>query len=485
MIKTKWPTLAFILPLLAFLVSTAGATILFQDDFSSSGRISLNGNLPDVSQSGVVWVADPAYFADGSAGAGSRRAYLPLGELINGNRGKTDAVFTLTARVIANPGDPNGKLWEGIGFWLSAAPTTGTNFEDESNESSAFLIRRGNSAIRAFRGPGSKHFTDAKGSSHKADEAVDLRVVLDLTKWNGSTNFGTVSHYVKSTTDLKYTLVASAALNATNSSFRAVGISGTAILADYSRFELIKSSAPDTQVTAKLSEAEDSPQIDPLTSKPEKFLARLAAGQRTKIVAYGTSLTAGGAWVDGLESWLSAEYPGKVTVINSGMSGKDSIEGIAKLKPKVLDHNPDVVFIEFAMNDAGNYRDGSVKLPVEGDPSAKANLISMIDAIKAQNPDVEIILQTMNTIWDSPFGSGISATIRPNLAAYYKMYRDVAAERNLMLVDHHPNWVALQKNHPITFQLYVNDGVHPGADGIREVTLPLIKRQISGGHPLP
>lgn len=463
--KPHLPTLAFALSLLASLSGTAGATILFQDDFSGSGHLPLNGSALDVTQGGVAWVADEAYFADGSAGAGSRRAYLPLGDLINDSRGSSDAVFTLTARLIVNPGTPNGKLWEGIGFWRSTAPEKGTNFADKSTQSAAFLIRRGNSAIRAFRGPGPKKFTDAKDPLHKTDGAVDLRIVLDLTKWNGTTNFGTVSHYAKPSTELEYTQVASAALEATNSSFLAVGISGTAIQADYSRFELSKSS--------------------PSASKPAKFLARLAAGRKTKIVTYGTSLTAGGAWVGGLECWLAGHYPGKVTVINSGMSGKDSIEGIAKLKTKVLDKNPDVVFIEFSMNDAGNYPDGRVKLPVEGDRSARANLIAMIDAIQAQNPDVEIILQTMNCIWDSPFGSGISATIRPDLAAYYQMYRDVAASRNLMLIDHHPNWLALQKDHPITFQLYVNDGVHPGSDGIREVTLPLIKQKLTGGRPLP
>lgn len=480
--KPHLPALASVLSLLAFLSGTAGATILFREDFSGSGHLPLHGSAPDVSQGGVAWVADEAYFADGSAAAGSRRAYLPLGDLINDKRGKADAVFTLTARVIANHGDPDGKLWEGIGFWRSAAPEKGTNFAHKNNQSAPFLIRHGNSAIRAFRGPGPRNFIDAKDPLHKTDGAVDLRVVLDLTKWDGATDFGTVSHYAKLAADPEYTQVASAALDATNSSFLAVGMSGTAIHADYSRLELARSSTPGTQEASK---PEDSSITAPPASEPAKFLTRLAAGRKTKIVTYGTSLTAGGAWVGGLESWLAGKYPGKVTVINSGMSGKDSIEGIAKLKTKVLDLKPDVVFIEFAMNDAGNRPDGSVKLPVEGDRSARANLIAMIDAIQAQNPDVEIILQTMNCIWDSPFGSGISATIRPDLAAYYQMYRDVAASRRLMLIDHHPNWLALQKEHPITFQLYVNDGVHPGADGIREVTLPLIKRTLSGGRPLP
>ena len=73
----------------------------------------------------------------------------------------------------------------------------------------------------------------------------------------------------------------------------------------------------------------------------------------------------------------------------------------------------------------------------------------------------------------------------PNLAAYYQMYRDVATARGLMLIDHHPNWVALQANDPTTFQSYIADGVHPNAEGIGEITFPLLQWKLSGGLPLP
>ncbi len=219
-----------------------------------------------------------------------------------------------------------------------------------------------------------------------------------------------------------------------------------------------------------------------LRSGPAALVSALATGQPRIVVVYGTSLTAGGAWVGQMSSWLSAKYPGLFTVINSGLSGKNSAEGLAQLQTKVLNHDPDTVFIEFAMNDAFLYSDGTPSLSVS---EAKANLETMIDSILQQNPQAEIILQTMNTVWNSPSGSNQSATLRPDLAAYYQMYRETAAARGLLLIDHQPNWAVLQTEATSTFQTYVPDGVHPTATGCSKAMLPLLQWKLSGGVPLP
>ena len=71
-------------------------------------------------------------------------------------------------------------------------------------------------------------------------------------------------------------------------------------------------------------------------------------------MVYGTSLTAspGGAWTIMLKNWFETQFSGKVHFFNSGMSGQNSDEGVAQLQPKVLAHQPDLVFIEFSMNNA-------------------------------------------------------------------------------------------------------------------------------------
>jgi acyl-CoA thioesterase-1 len=65
------------------------------------------------------------------------------------------------------------------------------------------------------------------------------------------------------------------------------------------------------------------------------------------------------------------------------------------------------------------------------------------------------------------------------------MYRDVAAERGLMLIDHEANWDTLRDRSPATFKSYVADGVHPNAAGCSKVILPLLQWKLSGGGPLP
>lgn len=219
-----------------------------------------------------------------------------------------------------------------------------------------------------------------------------------------------------------------------------------------------------------------------LQTDASTLVSSLAAGLERTVVVYGTSLTANGAWVTQMNSWLSAKYPGLLTIINSGLSGKNSADGVAQLNSRVLVHSPDTVFIEFAMNDAFRYSDGTPSLSVA---EARANLLSIIDGIQGQNPDVEIILQTMNTVWDSPAGSNQSASLRPDLTDFYQMYRDVAVERSLRLIDHEVNWAHLQSEEVATYQNYVPDGVHPIAVGISRITLPLLKWKLSGGNPLP
>lgn len=219
-----------------------------------------------------------------------------------------------------------------------------------------------------------------------------------------------------------------------------------------------------------------------LHSEPAAFVKALATGQHRTIVVYGTSLTAGGAWVTQMGSWLSARYPGRFTIVNSGLSGKNSAEGVAQLQTKVLNRNPDTVFIEFAMNDAFLYSDGTPSLSVA---QAKTNLETMINSIHQQNPQAEIILQTMNGVWNSPTGSNQSASLRPNLAVYYQMYREVAAARGLLLIDHYVNWTSLQNNSPAIYQSYVADGVHPNTDGASKIIFPLLQWKLSGGVPLP
>ena len=65
--------------------------------------------------------------------------------------------------------------------------------------------------------------------------------------------------------------------------------------------------------------------------------------------------------------------------------------------------------------------------------ASKRNLNTIIDQILAANPDAEIILMTMNSALDVPAKGVRGATNRPQIAAYYQGYCDVAHKRHLPL----------------------------------------------------
>jgi lysophospholipase L1-like esterase len=204
----------------------------------------------------------------------------------------------------------------------------------------------------------------------------------------------------------------------------------------------------------------------PAAGQGGSLIANLERGENQTVVIYGTSLTAGGAWGTQVRPFFDTQYPGQVTWVNSGMSGRASNSGVANLNARVLAHQPDAVFIEFGMNDAfTDYAVGDIDKDISL-PQARTNLESMIASIQAQNADAQIVLQTMNPAWNAPNGNG-SATKRPQLADYYQVYRDVASEESLALVDNNRVWLKVQNNDAAEFQARVADGTHPDATGYK------------------
>ncbi|OAM90588.1 SGNH/GDSL hydrolase family protein [Termitidicoccus mucosus] len=219
-------------------------------------------------------------------------------------------------------------------------------------------------------------------------------------------------------------------------------------------------------------------------ARASRLVDNLKAGRSQTVVAYGTSLTATGQWRADLAGWLNTLDPegkAKAVVHNSGLSGQASQSGLNNLQGKVIKFKPDTVFIEFAINDAYSGPNYSPKHPDYGMTVEKsmANLSRMIETLKEALPGVEIIIQTMNPVWDSPHGSGVSAKSRPELDAYYEGYRQVAKEYGLLLIDHHPNWVRLREADPELFQTYIRDGTHPTPAGSTAITTPQLKESLA------
>ena len=199
---------------------------------------------------------------------------------------------------------------------------------------------------------------------------------------------------------------------------------------------------------------------------PTALFENLHAGKTQTVVVYGTSLTEFGPWVKQLQEWFNTAYPGKVKVINSGGSGQNSQWGVVNVKAKVVDLHPDLVFIEFAINDA------HVKFKITPEQSL-ANLTTIVSAITKGDPQTGIVLQTMNAAIDAP--PKTAGTDRPKLADYYANYVRFATQKKLPLIEHFPLWSKLAHDDAKKFLTYAPDGLHPNEAGIKALTWPDIE----------
>ena len=97
-----------------------------------------------------------------------------------------------------------------------------------------------------------------------------------------------------------------------------------------------------------------------------KFIGKLESKQEVTIAFIGGSITEGltagpeKCWAKLTYDRLCEKYPDtKINYVNAGLSGTPSVLGNIRLQRDVLDHKPDMVFVEFAVNDGNDqiYKD--------------------------------------------------------------------------------------------------------------------------------
>lgn len=82
--------------------------------------------------------------------------------------------------------------------------------------------------------------------------------------------------------------------------------------------------------------------------------ARLDAGEPVRVAFLGGSITAAQGWRVLVRDHLKATYPkSTITEIFAAIPGTDSAFGACRLGAQVLAYSPDLLFVEFAVNDIG------------------------------------------------------------------------------------------------------------------------------------
>jgi lysophospholipase L1-like esterase len=107
------------------------------------------------------------------------------------------------------------------------------------------------------------------------------------------------------------------------------------------------------------SAAEDFPLAKAVECTPRaglpNFLAKLkTSGGEVRIAYLGGSITAQEGWRPKTLAYFQKQFPqAKISQINAAIGGTGSDLGVFRLQHDVLDHQPDLLFVEFAVNDGG------------------------------------------------------------------------------------------------------------------------------------
>jgi lysophospholipase L1-like esterase len=194
----------------------------------------------------------------------------------------------------------------------------------------------------------------------------------------------------------------------------------------------------------------------------EKTRKDLESGCNVTIVAFGDSITAGFAVRRGFPSFwkqmLAEKYPeANVEMINSGISGDMSQDGLARLDWAALSYEPDLITINFGINDC------VLGLGLE---EFEMDLVEMVRRIRA-GPNSEILLLSSQPLETPPYDVLV--------LDYYQAVERVAKEMDVGFVDVYGGWMKhVYAGTPLS-SLILPGLDHPNEAGYRIIAEELMK----------
>jgi len=102
--------------------------------------------------------------------------------------------------------------------------------------------------------------------------------------------------------------------------------------------------------------ADEWPPVEARLLQPREglgnVLAKLERGERVRVAYFGGSITAANGWRPMTMKWFREKYPkAQVEEIHAAIGGTPSLLGAFRNRRDVLDKEPDLVFVEFSVND--------------------------------------------------------------------------------------------------------------------------------------
>ena len=190
------------------------------------------------------------------------------------------------------------------------------------------------------------------------------------------------------------------------------------------------------------------------------------AREPVRIVCFGDSITgvyyhSGGrrAWPEMLKLALGRLYPkADVAVINAGVSGNTSAQGLARMQKDVLDHKPHLVVVMFGMNDLAY---GAVAPEQEA-----AHKVAFVDRLKTvvekcRAANAEVILCTQNPV----YADALPRRPQVRVGEFARLIRQTGEAAGVPVADVYTEWDALRTTAPHNWRLLMSETIHPSMAG--------------------
>jgi len=186
---------------------------------------------------------------------------------------------------------------------------------------------------------------------------------------------------------------------------------------------------------------------------------RLSSGTPVRIVCFGDSVTgvyyhtgSRRAYTDMLGVALKKLHAqAEVTMINAGLSGHTTVNGLARIDKDVLAHRPTLVTVMFGLNDM-------TRVPLE---QYRTNLKTIVS--KCRDVGAEVLLCTPNNV--------ITTSGRPTekLIQYCDAVRAVGGELKVPVCDCYQQLDALRQRDALAWRMLMSDEIHPNMDGHKRI----------------
>lgn len=179
--------------------------------------------------------------------------------------------------------------------------------------------------------------------------------------------------------------------------------------------------------------------------------SKLEKGKDLTVAYVGGSITEGAGstdkktkgWRSHTTNWLAATYPkSKITEVNATIGGTGSDLAVFRLDEDVLDYAPDLLFIEFAVNDSETagceeYEEAIVRRVLKRSPVT----------------DIVLVLTSTQRVYEK--------MLRGEYPDSFRFYRELASHYGIPLVDIGEEINSRVRAGDGDYMTYTKDSVHP------------------------